>query len=96
MDASFSPILRVAYRVENARVEQRTDLDKLVMNIETNGAILPEEALRQAAHILQDQLSVFGGLPTIGLEPVAPQPGFRRNAATGPCRSSDGQTSASG
>ena len=59
MDASFSPILRVAYRVENARVEQRTDLDKLVMNIETNGAILPEEALRQAAHILQDQLSVF-------------------------------------
>ena len=76
MDASFSPILRVAYRVENARVEQRTDLDKLVMNIETNGAILPEEALRQAAHILQDQLSVFGGLPTIGLEPVAPQPAF--------------------
>lgn len=76
MDASFSPILRVAYRVENARVEQRTDLDKLVMNIETNGAILPEEALRQAAHILQDQLSVFGGLPTIGLEPVAPQPTF--------------------
>lgn len=53
MDASFSPILRVAYRVENARVEQRTDLDKLVMNIETNGAILPEEALRQAAHILR-------------------------------------------
>ena len=46
------------------------------MNIETNGAILPEEALRQAAHILQDQLSVFGGLPTIGLEPVAPQPAF--------------------
>lgn len=74
MDASFSPIQRVAYRVENARVEQRTDLDKLVMTIDTNGAILPEEALRQAAHILQDQLSVFGGLPTIGLEPVAPQP----------------------
>ena len=43
MDASFSPILRVAYRVENARVEQRTDLDKLVMNIETNGAILPKK-----------------------------------------------------
>ena len=76
MDASFSPILRVAYKVENARVEQRTDLDKLVMSIETNGAILPEEALRQAAHILQDQLSVFGGLPTIGAEPPAPAPIF--------------------
>lgn len=77
MDASFSPILRVAYRVENARVEQRTDLDKLVMNIETNGAILPEEALRQAAHILQDQLSVFGAMqPQAPVEaPMAkPQP----------------------
>jgi DNA-directed RNA polymerase subunit alpha len=69
MDASFSPILRVAYRVENARVEQRTDLDKLIMTIDTNGAILPEVAIRQAAHILQDQLSVFGGIATIGLEP---------------------------
>lgn len=77
MDASFSPILRVAYQVENARVEQRTDLDKLVMSIETNGAILPEEALRQAAHILQDQLSVFGGLPTIGIEPTPVQPSFQ-------------------
>lgn len=72
MDASFSPILRVAYRVENARVEQRTDLDKLIMTIDTNGAILPEEAVRHAAHILQDQLSVFGGIATIGLEPVQP------------------------
>jgi len=69
MDASFSPIVRVAYRVENARVEQRTDLDKLIMTIETNGAILPEESVRLAAHILQDQLSVFGGIATIGLEP---------------------------
>lgn len=72
MDASFSPILRVAYKVENARVEQRTDLDKLVLSVDTNGAILPEEAVRQAAHILQDQLSVFGGLATIGIEPVQP------------------------
>ncbi len=70
MDASFSPIQRVAYKVENARVEQRTDLDKLIISIDTNGAILPEEAIRQAAHILQDQLSVFGGIATIGLEPV--------------------------
>lgn len=73
MDASFSPVLRVAYRVENARVEQRTDLDKLVMTVDTNGAILPEEAVRRAAHILQDQLSVFGGIATMGIEPVIPQ-----------------------
>ena len=60
MDASFSPIRRVAYEVSAARVGQRTDLDKLVMTIETNGAIEPEEALREAVHILQDQLTVFG------------------------------------
>ena len=72
MDASFSPVLRVAYKVENARVEKRTDLDKLVLSVDTNGAILPEEAVRQAAHILQDQLSVFGGIATIGIEPVVP------------------------
>ena len=48
MDASFSPILRVAYQVMAARVAQRTDLDKLEMTIETNGAIGPEEALREA------------------------------------------------
>jgi DNA-directed RNA polymerase subunit alpha len=60
LDASFSPVRRVSYSVENARVEQRTDLDKLVMTIETNGAITPEEAVRQSARILVDQLSVFG------------------------------------
>jgi DNA-directed RNA polymerase subunit alpha len=62
MDASFSPVKRVAYAVEAARVEQRTDLDKLVMTIETNGAVGPEEAVRNAARILMDQLTVFGGL----------------------------------
>ena len=60
MDASFSPILRVAYQVQAARVVQRTDLDKLEMTIETNGAIGPEDALREAVRILQDQLAVFG------------------------------------
>ncbi len=74
MDASFSPVLRVSYKVENARVEQRTDLDKLVLSVDTNGAILPEEAVRQAAHILQDQLSVFGGIQTLGIEPIQPIP----------------------
>lgn len=60
MDASFSPILRVASQVQAARVAQRTDLDKLEMTIETNGAIGPEDALREAVRILQDQLAVFG------------------------------------
>ena len=59
LDASFSPVRRVSYTVENARVEQRTDLDKLVLDIETNGAIDPEEAVRRAATILQSQISVF-------------------------------------
>ncbi len=59
LDASFSPVSRVAYTVESARVEQRTDLDKLVIDIETNGTIDPEEAIRRAATILQEQLSVF-------------------------------------
>lgn len=59
LDASFSPVRRVTYAVESARVEQRTDLDKLVIDIETNGTIDPEEAIRRAAGILQDQLSVF-------------------------------------
>lgn len=59
LDASFSPIRRVSYSVENARVEQRTDLDKLVLDIETNGSIDPEEAVRRAANILQDQISIF-------------------------------------
>lgn len=62
MDASFSPILRVAYQVQAARVAQRTDLDKLEITIETNGAIGPEEALREAVRILQDQLAVFGSI----------------------------------
>jgi DNA-directed RNA polymerase subunit alpha len=60
LDASFCPVRRVAYEVDNARVEQRTDLDKLVLDIETNGAIDAEEAVRKSAEILQDQLSVFG------------------------------------
>ncbi len=62
LDASFSPVKRVSYTVESARVEQRTDLDKLVLDIETNGAIEPEEAVRYAARILVDQLSVFAQL----------------------------------
>ena len=59
LDASYSPVTRVSYSVENARVEQRTDLDKLILDLETNGTIDPEEAIRCAATILQHQLNVF-------------------------------------
>ncbi len=59
IDASFSPIHRIAYVVDSARVEQRTDLDKLIIDLETNGTIEPEAAIRAAATILQDQLSAF-------------------------------------
>ncbi len=83
LDASFSPVRRVSYAVENARVEQRTDLDKLVMEIETNGALTPEEAIRASAKILVEQLIVFtqlehgdmdlgGGMR--GGEPEGPEP----------------------
>ena len=64
LDASYSPIRRVAYSVDNARVEQRTDLDKLTIDIETNGTIDPEEAVRRAATILHEQVSVFVLLET--------------------------------
>jgi len=59
LDASFSPVNRVSYTVDRARVEQRTDLDKLIIDIETNGTVDPEAAIRHAATILQDQLSAF-------------------------------------
>ncbi len=59
VDAVFSPVRRVSYRVENARVGQRTDYDKLVMEIETNGIVTPEDALALAARILQEQLTMF-------------------------------------
>ena len=59
LDASFSPIRRVTYEVQSARVQQRTDLDKLILEIETNATIDPEEAVRKAATILRSQLAVF-------------------------------------
>jgi DNA-directed RNA polymerase subunit alpha len=59
LDASYSPVSRISFSVENARVEQRTDLDKLIIDLETNGTIEPEEAIRRAATILQHQLAVF-------------------------------------
>jgi DNA-directed RNA polymerase subunit alpha len=59
LDASFSPIRKVTYTVERARVEQRTDLDKLIIQLETNGTITPEDAIRRAATILHEQIAVF-------------------------------------
>ena len=66
LDATYSPMRRVAYSVESARVEQRTDLDKLVLDLETNGTIEPEDAIRRAATILQQQLAVFVDLESEG------------------------------
>jgi len=59
LDASFSPVRRVAIEVQAARVEQRTDLDRLVIDLETNGTIEPKTAIQNAALILRDQLSSF-------------------------------------
>jgi len=59
LDASFTPVTRVTYAVENARVENRTNLDKLVLELETNGTLDPEEAIRRSATILQHQLAAF-------------------------------------
>jgi DNA-directed RNA polymerase subunit alpha len=74
LDASFSPIRRVSYVVESARVEQRTDLDKLVVEIETNGTVDPETAIRHAAGLLQEQLSVFVDLRSKEVEsPTKPE-----------------------
>ncbi|MCV6003653.1 DNA-directed RNA polymerase subunit alpha, partial [Escherichia coli] len=59
VDATYSPVDKIAYAVEAARVEQRTDLDKLVIDMETNGTLEPEEAIRRAATILAEQLDAF-------------------------------------
>jgi len=77
LDASFSPVKRVSYTVESARVEQRTDLDKLVLEIETNGSIGPEEAVRASAKILVEQLAVFAQLEGSELSSVFDVPSPR-------------------
>ncbi len=71
LDASYSPVRRVSYSVDAARVEQRTNLDKLILDVHTNGGIAPGEAVRVAAGILRDQLTVFVDLDE---EAAAPQP----------------------
>ncbi len=77
LDTTFSPVNKVTYRVETARVEQRTDLDRLVMVIETNGTLDPEQAIRNAATILHEQLEVFVDLkPMPEEEPEPEEPEF--------------------
>ena len=82
VDSLFSPVRKVAYKVDNTRVGQVTDYDKLTMDIETNGAITPEDAVAYAARILQDQLQLFINFEepeSRRLEEKAAEPPFNRN-----------------
>ena len=59
LDASFSPVRKVAYTVEQARVGQMTNYDKLILEVWTDGSVLPEDAIAYSAKIIKDQISVF-------------------------------------
>ena len=80
IDAIYSPVRKVAYRVDNARVGQQTDYDRLTMQVETDGSVTPEDAVALAARILQDQLQLF-----VNFE--EPRARGRRRAAGPSCRS---------
>jgi DNA-directed RNA polymerase subunit alpha len=71
LDAAYSPVVKVAYQVESTRVEQRTNLDKLIIELETNGTIDPEQTIKLAATILHEQLSVFVDFEKVDTQPVA-------------------------
>jgi DNA-directed RNA polymerase subunit alpha len=84
IDAIFSPIKKVSYRVENARVGQITDYDKLIIEIDTNGAITPQDALGVAAKIIQEQLQIFVNFDVAKydapvLKEVSGEPEFNKN-----------------
>ena len=85
IDSIFSPVRRVAYAVEQARVGQRTDYDKLTLDIETDGSIDPQAALREAAEILISQLAIFTDADRI--EELRAGPASRRARAAGSARS---------
>ena len=76
VDASYSPVERIAYSVESARVEQRTDLDKLIIDMETNGTLDPEEAIRRSATILAEQLDAFVDLRDVSEPEAKKKPEF--------------------
>jgi DNA-directed RNA polymerase subunit alpha len=65
IDAIFSPVLRVRYKVENTRVGQMTDLDKLLLTVETDGSITPRDAFEEAAAILVNQYTALAGKTTV-------------------------------
>ncbi|HIC79441.1 MAG TPA: DNA-directed RNA polymerase subunit alpha, partial [Kiloniellaceae bacterium] len=82
VDSTFSPVRKISYKVDNTRVGQVTDYDKLTMEIETNGAVTPEDAVALAARILQDQLQLFINFeePQARHDEEAPsEPPFNRN-----------------
>ena len=84
VDALYSPVRRVAYQVEDTRLGQRTDLDKLTLRIWTNGAVSPIDALQQAVNILREQLSYFDQSPVMRVEPKAAVPASATAAPAAP------------
>lgn len=78
LDAIFSPVLRVRYRVENTRVGQSTDLDKLLLTIDTDGSMSPREAFEEAAAILINQYTALAGGTRVD---SAPTPGSREESS---------------
>ena len=82
LDAMFSPVIRASYKVENSRVGQVTDYDKLILDVETNGTITPEDAVALSARVLQDQLQAFVNFEEPAEAPVAVEdvePDFNKN-----------------
>ncbi|MDB5044063.1 DNA-directed RNA polymerase subunit alpha [Deinococcus oregonensis] len=85
VDAMFSPVRRVAYHVENTRVGQQTDLDRLIIRVWTDGSTTPQEALDKAVEILRDELTVFGNVETLpALAPEVQTPVYTPAAPTAP------------
>jgi DNA-directed RNA polymerase subunit alpha len=80
IDAIFSPVLRVRYKVENTRVGQMTDLDKVVMTIETDGSISPQDAFEEAAAILVNQYTALAGQTRVAVS--APLGSSQKSADT--------------
>lgn len=81
LDALFSPVLRVRYKVENTRVGQATDLDKLSLTVDTNGAITPQEAFEEAAAILINQYTALAGSTRVEAGPAVGSKGNEGDAA---------------
>lgn len=71
VDASFSPVRKANFRIEPARVGQATDYEKLILEIWTNGAIAPQEALLEAASLLSEHIAIFGAIPSGGATATA-------------------------